>query len=79
MGLFAIFLYTFTINCVNKGAREKPIDYMIFFIYIEQCITIISSLKIYGFISSVFKEIIPNNTTPTFQKAGGLTQPRIFC
>ena len=31
-----------------------------------------------GFISSVFKKIIPKNTTPTFQEVGGVTQPRIF-
>ena len=31
------------------------------------------------FISSVFKKIIPNNTTPTFQEVGGVTQPHIFC
>ena len=29
-------------------------------------------------ISSVFKKMIPNNTTPTFQEVGGVTQPRIF-
>ena len=52
---------------------------MICFIYSQQCITIISSRKMCGFISSVFKKIIPNNTTPTFQEVGGVTQPRIFC
>ena len=31
-----------------------------------------------GFISSVFKKIIPNNTTPTFQEVGGVTQPHIL-
>ena len=31
-----------------------------------------------GFNSSIFKKIIPNNTTPTFQEVGGVTQPRIF-
>ena len=39
----------------------------------------ISSRKMCGFISSVFKKIIPNNTTPTFQEVGGVIQPRIFC
>ena len=29
-----------------------------------------------GFISSVFKKIIPYNTTLTFQRVGGVTQPR---
>ena len=68
MGLFSIFLYTFTRNCVTTGARKKPIEYIICFIYSQQC-------KMYGFISSVFKKIIPNNTTPTFQEVGGVTQP----
>ena len=31
-----------------------------------------------GFISSLFKKIIPNNTTATFQEVDGVTQPRIF-
>ena len=79
MGLFSIFLYTFTINCVTTGARKDPIEDMICFIYSQKCITIISSCKMCGFISSVFKKIIPNNTTPTFQEVGGVTQPRIFC
>ena len=39
----------------------------------------ISSGKLCCFISSVFKKIIPNYTTPTFQEVGGVTQPRIFC
>ena len=79
MGLFSIFLYNFTIICVTTGARKKPGEYMICFIYSQQCITIISSLKMCGFISSIFNKIIPNNTTPTFQEEGGVTQPRIFC
>ena len=79
MGLFSIFLYTFTINCVTTGARKKPIEYMFCFIYSKQCIIIILSLKMCGFICSVLKKIIPNNTTPTFQEVGGVAQPRIFC
>ena len=79
MGLFSIFPQTFTMNCVTTGARKKPIEDMICFIYSQQCITIISSRKMYGFISSVFKKSIPKNTTPTFQEVGGVTQPRIFC
>ena len=31
-----------------------------------------------GLNSSVFKKIIPKNTTPTLQEVGGVTQPRIF-
>ena len=79
MGVFSIFLKTFDINCVTTGARKKPIEDMISFIYSQQCITIISSRKINGFISFVFKKIIPNNTTPTFQEVDGVTQPHIFC
>ena len=66
-------------NCVTTGARKKHIEYMVCFIYTKKCITIISSFKMCGFISSKFKKIIPNNTTPTFQEVGGVTQPRIFC
>ena len=73
MGLFSIFLYTFTINCVTTGARKMPIEYMFCFIYREQCIKIISSHKKCGLFSSVFMKIIPDNTTPTFQEVGGVT------
>ena len=73
MGLFSNFLYTFTINCVTAGARKRPIEYMFCFIYNKQCIKIISSRKNCGLFSSVFKKIIPNNTTPTFQEVGGVT------
>ena len=38
--------------------------------------TIILSRKM--LFSSVFKKIIPNNTTPTFQEVGGVTQPSHF-
>ena len=81
MGLFSIFLYTFTINCVTTGARKKPIEYMNCFIYSQQCITIISSRKMSGFkfFSSVFKKIIPYNTIPTFSRSGwGNSTPHIF-
>ena len=55
-----------------------PIEYMFCFICSEQCIKIISSRKKCGLFSSVFKKIIPNNTTPTFQEVGGVTKPLIF-
>ena len=48
---------------------------MFCFIYSQQCIKIILSRKMCGFISSVFKKIIPYNTTSTFQEVGGVTQP----
>ena len=46
-----------------------PFECMFCFICSKQCITIISWL-----FSSAFKKIIPNNTTPTFQEVGGVTQ-----
>ena len=73
MELFSIFHYTFTINCVTTGARKMPIEYIFCFICSEQCIQIISSRKMCGLLSSVFKKIIPNNTTPTFQEVGRVT------
>ena len=77
MELFSSFL--FTINYVTTGARKKPNEYMICFIYSQQCIAIIWSRKMCSYISSVFKNINPNNSTPTFQEVGGVTQPHIFC
>ena len=50
-----------------------PIEYIFCFIYCEQCIKIISSRKKCSLFSSVFKQIIPNNTTPTFQEVGGVS------
>ena len=79
LGLFCMFLYTFARNCVTPGARKKPIKYMFCFIYRQQCIIIISSRKMCGFMCSVFKKIISNNAIPTFQEVGGVTRPRIFC
>ena len=73
MGLFSIFLDTFTINCVITGAQKMPIEYMFCFICSQQCIKIISSRKKCSLVSSVFKKIIPNNTTPSFQEVGGVT------
>ena len=50
-----------------------PIEYIFCFISSEQCINIILSRIKCGLFSSVFKKIIPTNTTPTFQKVGGVT------
>ena len=50
-----------------------PIEYICCFICSEQCIKIILSRKKCGLFSSVFKKIIPGNTTPTFQEVGGVT------
>ena len=65
--------FRFTINCVTTGARKMPIEYIFCFICSEQCIKIISSHKKCGLLSSVFKKIIANNTTPTVQEVGGIT------
>ena len=73
MGLFSICLYTFTINYVTTAARKKRIEYMFCFICSEQCIKIISSWEKCCVFSSVFKKIIPNNTTPTLQEVAGVT------
>ena len=73
MGLFSIFLYTFTINCVTTGARKVHIEYVFCCSCIEQCIKIISPRKKCGLCCSVFKKFIPYNTTPTFQEVGGVT------
>ena len=50
-----------------------PIEYRLCFICSKQFIKIISSHKNCGLFSSVFKKIIPNNTTPTFLEVGGVT------
>ena len=50
-----------------------PIEYMFYFICSEKCIKIILSLKKCGLFSFGIQEIIPNNTTPTFQEVGGVT------
>ena len=49
------------------------IEYSFCFICSEQCLHIISSLKKCGLFSSVFKKIISNITTLTFQEVGGVT------
>ena len=56
-----------------------PIEYIFCFICSEQYIQIISSRKMCDLFSSVFKKSIPNNTTPTFQEVGGVTEPLTFC
>ena len=79
MGLFSIFLFTFTIKCVTTEARKVPIEYMFCFIWREQSIRIISLPKKCGMFSSVSKKIIPNNTTHIFQEVGGVMNPLTFC
>ena len=62
---FRLF-FTLLLNCVTTGARKMSIEYMFCFICSEQCINIISWRKKSGLFGSVFKKVIPNNTTPTF-------------
>ena len=50
-------------------------EYIFCFICSENIITNISLRKDVGLFSYVFKKIIPNNTTPTFQEVVGVTQP----
>ena len=49
------------------------IEYRFCFICSDQCIQIVSSHKKCGLFCSVFKKIIHNNTTHTFQEVGGVT------
>ena len=44
------------------------IEYIFYFICSVQCIKILSSRKKCSLFSSVFKKIIPNNTTLLFKK-----------
>ena len=55
------------------------IEYVFCFNCSGQCIKIISSCKKCGLCCSVFKKVIPNNTTHTFQEVGGVTKPLTFC
>ena len=66
---FFDFPLYFYLNCVTTGARKMPIENKFCFYCSEQCIKII----LCGLFSSVFKKIIPNNTTPKFQEMGGVT------
>ena len=50
-----------------------PIEYLFCFICSEQCMKIISLRKKCGLLCCVFKKIIPNNNTTTFQEVGGVT------
>ena len=55
------------------------IEYMLCFICSKQCIKIISSRNKCSLFSFVFKKMIPNSPTPTFQKVGGVTLTLTFC
>ena len=51
---------------------------MFCFICSELSIKIISSRIKCGLFGSVFKKIIPNNTTPTLKEVGGVSYPSHF-
>ena len=54
--------------------HEKCLLSMHFALFVaNKCIKIISLRKKCGLFSSVFKKIISNNTTPSFQEVGGVT------
>ena len=54
--------------------HEKCLWSICFALFVaKKCIKIISSSKKCGLFSPVFKKIIPNNATPTFQEMGGVT------
>ena len=50
-----------------------PSEYVFCFICSEQGIKINSLRKKCGLCCSVFKKVIPNNTSHTFQEVGGVT------
>ena len=80
MGIFAIFLYTLTINlCHYKHEFEiclLSICYASF--VVNNVFKNISSRRNVDLFTSVLKNI-PNNTTPSFQEVGGVTHLLIFC
>ena len=78
LDFFDFSLYFYYKLCHCRSMKKAYWVYDLLF-YSQQYITIISSRKMCGFISSVLKKTIPNNTSPTFQEVGGVTQPRIFC
>ena len=67
MGLLPICLYTFTINRATTGAQKCLLS-ICFALFVANL-----SRKKCGLLNSVFKKIISNNTTPTFQEVGGVT------
>ena len=69
---FSIFLYTFTISCVTTGARKCLLS-ICFALFVENNAKNHFVAQKCGLFSSVFKKIIPYNTTPTFQEVGGVT------
>ena len=54
------------------------IGYMFCFPCSEQCINMHFVAQKVWLLCNVFKKIILNKTTPTFQEVGGVTQPLIF-
>ena len=56
-----------------------PIEYMFCFICNERCIKSFRRAKKCDLFCSVFKKMIPNYNTPTFQEVGGINKPLPFC
>ena len=75
-----LFLFILLLYVVSVEEHEKfLLCICLAFVCSDQCMEIISLCKKCGLSSSAFKKIIPKNTTPTFQKVGGVTQSLIFC
>ena len=59
-------------TCITTGAQKCLLS-VCFALFVTNNVKIISSCKMCRLFSSVFKKIIPNNTTPAFQEVGGVT------
>ena len=55
------------------------IEYMFCSFVSNNALKIISSRKTCGLFSLIFKKIIPNKTTPTFQEVCGVASPLTLC
>ena len=68
MRLFSIYYKLCHYRSTKNANCENVLLYLL-----QTMHKIISSRKNCGLFSSVFKKIIPYNTTPTFQEVGGVT------
>ena len=76
---FLRFFLPLVLNCVTAGTRNMPIEYMFSILVANnKYIKSISSHKNIELFSSVFQNIIPNNTIPTYQEVDGVSQSHIF-
>ena len=66
-------------NCVTTGARKCLLSIFFALSVANNAYKLFRRTKKCGLFISVFKKIIPNSTTPTFQEVGGVTLPLTFC